>query len=349
MFNKAKQFFKIDLEKLKHSDRLGLFWLDAFMIWLVIQNLLFFGFDWFFKFPFFQNFIAFISEPFYLWYKTKVHPYFANWDLLFIAVFFVEFMFRWIRAIRRSTYDLWWFYPFVHWYDVLGLIPMKGIFKIFRLFRIIGMIIKLQKIGVINIKKMKIYAYYIRFRSILVEEISDNVINNSLNMVQVELAKGIPLTDKIIDDVIKPKEDILIDFLANTINTTVDIVYKQHRTEFKQYLDTKVVEALKENKEIDTLRYLPGIGKVFQQMLDSAVSDVTFNVIDKILLDVASPSSKETIKLLTDGILDTIADHTEKQNITNQLVINMVHESIEIIKLKVLEKEWKNNTNQPKN
>ena len=341
MFKKIKQVFKIDLEKLSSSDRLGLFWLDVFMIWLVIQNLIFFGFDWFFQYPFFQSAIEFISPTFFMWYKLKVHPYFANWDLVFVVIFLIEFLFRWGRAIKQKKYDLWWFYPFIHWYDVFGLIPMKGIFKFFRLFRIIGMIIKLQKIGVIDVRKMKIYAYYKRFRAVLVEEISDNVINNSLTMVQVELSKGIPLSERIIDEVIKNKEDVLIEFLAKTINTTVDIVYKQHREEFRAYLDAKVVEALQENKEIDTLRYLPGLGKVFQKMLDSAVSDVTFNVIDKIALDIASPKSKDTIKQITDNVLDTVVDHTEQQNITNQLIMNMVIESIDIIKERVAEKDWK--------
>lgn len=341
MFEKVKRALKIDLKKFNKSDRLGFFWLDLFMVWLVIQNLLFFGFDWFFKFPFFQTLIELISQPFFLWYKTKVHPYFANWDLLFIAIFFIEFIFRWFRAIRHKMYEAWWFYPFIHWYDVLGLIPMQGIFKVFRLFRIVFMIIKLQKIGIIDIRKMKIYNYYKKLKTILVEEISDNVINNSLTLVQSELSKGVPLTEKIIDEVIKPKEQILADFVANTISITVNLAYKQHRAEFKEYLGSKVVEALQENKEIDKLKYLPGIGKVFQQMLDSAVSNVTFNVIDKIAMDIASPKSKNTIKLIADDFLEAILHQTDKQNsTTNQLIINMIIESIDIVKERVAEKDW---------
>ena len=41
--DKIKLFLKVDTEKFKTSDRIGLFWLDVFMIWLVIQNLIFFG------------------------------------------------------------------------------------------------------------------------------------------------------------------------------------------------------------------------------------------------------------------------------------------------------------------
>ena len=340
--NKIKLFLKTDTQKFKSSDRIGLFWLDVFMVWLVIQNLLFFGFDWSFKIPVFRNVVYTVSPDFYQWYATKVHPNFADWDLIFIAVFFAEFLFRWIRAVKKETYAIWWFYPFVHWYDVLGLVPMKGTFKLLRLFRLFGMVLKLHKIGVIDLTSTRIYKQYEQFRVIFVEEISDLVIAKSLTAVQDELNKGIPFSNKIIDEIISPQRQQIIRVMSNTISQTINTVYEKHRMELKQNLDTKVIQALKENKEIDTLRYVPGLGSIFQKMLDNAVSDVTFNVVDKLILDAAQPDNQKTMENITNDILDSLLEQNKSQNIDNKYIANIFNQILEIIKIEVLKKSYKN-------
>lgn len=340
--DKIKLFLKIDTQKFKSSDRIGLFWLDVFMVWLVIQNLLFFGFDWSFNIPFFRNIIYAISPVFYQWYAVKVHPNFADWDLLFVAVFFTEFLFRWIRAVRFKVYEIWWFYPFIHWYDVLGMVPMKGTFKLFRLFRLVGMVLKLHKIGVIDLTSTKIYKQYERFRAIFVEEVSDLVIAKSLTAVQDELNKGIPFSNKIIDEIILPQKEQLIRTLANTISQTIETVYEKHRIELKNNLDTKVIQALKENKEIDTLRYVPGLGSIFQKMLDNAVSDVTFNVVDKLILDATQQSNQEAIEIITNDVLESLIEQGKSQQLDDKYITKIINQILEVIKIEVLKKDYQN-------
>lgn len=333
------------MQKLKASDRIGLFWLDIFMIWLVIQNLLFFGFDWFFNYSFFQDIVYFISPVFYRWYETKVHPYFSNWDMIFVTIFFAEFLFRWIRATKKYPDEIWWYYPINHWYDVLGMIPMKGTFKFLRLFRLVAMVLKLHKVGAIDIKSTRIYSYFNRFSEVFVEEVSDRVIAKTLTMVQAELSKGIPISEKIIAEVVSPKQEQLVDFISSTISNTTEMVYFKYREQLKENLDTKVIAALQDNREIDALRYIPGVGRVFQRMLDSAVSDVTFNVVDNLILDVTKNESKDLIKSITNDIILAIKKESEDGLIDNQMVINTITEIIEIIKLDVLRKNWKSQSN----
>ena len=52
-------------------------------------------------------------------------------------------------AIRKQTYPRWYFYPFLHWYDLLGCIPI-GSFRMLRLLRLISLTIRLQKMGIID-------------------------------------------------------------------------------------------------------------------------------------------------------------------------------------------------------
>lgn len=340
MFQKFKKFLKIDLTKLKQADRVGIVWLDIFMIWLVIQNLLFYGFNWSFHIKPFNEFYYYIWPAFHNWYATYIEPNFAFYDLLFVAVFFIEFMYRWIRAIVHKKLELWWIFPFTHWYDVIGLIPMAGIFKFFRLFRLISLIYKLQYFGVIDLKATRIYKTYLKATKIIVEEISDRVVVNIIEMTQAELTKGGPLADKIISQVIIPKEDIVVNFLADKISNTVDVVYKQHRLELKSYISTKINKALEENNEVQMLRFLPVVGSTFQKMLDNAVSDITFNTIDKLITEIGNDQNKANIELIVDTVLDAIRPNPEEVESTNHLIIGLVNEVLEVVKEHVAEKEW---------
>ena len=69
---------------------------------------------------------------------AEVHENFALYDLAFIAVFLSEFCIRWVAAIIRQTYMRWYFFPFIHWYDLIGCIPLGGarIFRFLRIFSI---------------------------------------------------------------------------------------------------------------------------------------------------------------------------------------------------------------------
>ena len=44
-------------------------------------------------------------------------------DLPFLTLFLFEFGVRWSLSVRRREYARWYFFPMLHWYDVLGLIP----------------------------------------------------------------------------------------------------------------------------------------------------------------------------------------------------------------------------------
>src|SRR5690606_42147929 len=44
--------------------------------------------------------------------------------LLFVSVYLTEFSIRWLVAIARRTHERWFYFPFVHWYDLLGCIPV---------------------------------------------------------------------------------------------------------------------------------------------------------------------------------------------------------------------------------
>ncbi len=88
-------------------------------------------------------------------------------------------MIRWAVAIARGTYHRWFFYPFVHWYDLLGCIPV-GSFRWLRILRVVSLMFRLQKMGVVDFRDTYIGRSVIKYYRILVEEVSDRVVINVL-------------------------------------------------------------------------------------------------------------------------------------------------------------------------
>ncbi|MEZ5021997.1 MAG: hypothetical protein R2728_01825 [Chitinophagales bacterium] len=78
-------------------------------------------------------------------------PQFLYYDLVFVGIFVLELSVRWTIAIFRNTYAKWFFYPFIHWYDVLGCIPLSS-FRALRLLRVFSMFYRLNRLGIIDMR-----------------------------------------------------------------------------------------------------------------------------------------------------------------------------------------------------
>ena len=113
-----------NLKRLRPNlDGLG-FLIDVGMILLVIANLSLILFDWIYRVEAVQSAMETYTPDFYRFYSDSIHANFFEIDLAFVSVYLTEFVIRWAAAIARQTYHRWFFYPFVHWYDLLGCIPV---------------------------------------------------------------------------------------------------------------------------------------------------------------------------------------------------------------------------------
>ena len=111
---------KVNVENLKRSHQITLFLVDAIMLFLISVNLIWIIFDSLFVSDLFRSLLNGISPTFTSFYASQIHPDFVTYDLMFVAVFITEFVLRWGVAIYQKTYHRWFFYPFVHWYDLVA-------------------------------------------------------------------------------------------------------------------------------------------------------------------------------------------------------------------------------------
>ena len=316
----------------------GLFFaLDFLMLGLVIVNLFWLVFDTFFSSELFQSALTWLSPTFTLFYKENVHPNFIAYDLVFVSIFLTELLVRWVIAVRQKTYHRWFFYPFVHWYDVLGCIPV-GSFRWLRLLRLVSILHRLQKYEIIDFSKSYPYRFAKKYIDVLVEEVSDRVVINVLNGVRDEIKTGNPVVGRVVNEVFLPHKQVVVDWLAGRINSVTDAIYEPRKPEIQQYVDKVVSEAIAKDSKISALDKIPLVGDALTDLIENTVSDIVFNALDALIADVGDKDTDSVIKEMIDMVFEKLTEPSDELNDVGRL---MLLDAIDVIKDEVGVQQWK--------
>ena len=313
--------------------------LDLVMLALILANLALIIFDWMFLNATFQSLLQTYVPGFYTFYNTNIHANFFYIDLVFVSVFIAEILFRWAMAIIRQRYYRWWFYPFIHWYDVLGCIPISS-FRALRVLRIFAVIPKVQRLGIFDLTTTYVYGKYEKYRDALTEEITDRVTVQILEGVQEGVQQGHPVTERIIEDAILPREKALITAFAHRIQEAVASSYAPHRDTLKRYVDARVADAVDNNPEVRRVAQLPGVGRPIHDLLERAISDIVFHIIDDALHDAASIDNDALVAEITEASSEALVRPQFDPRL-NRILREMIVHSLDLIKEQVQIKQWK--------
>jgi len=322
-------------------ETLGLI-VDVVMMVLIIINLTLIIIDWGFASPFVQAQMQAHVPAIYTWYDQTIHQHFIVYDLAFVAVFVVEILVRWGLAIYRQRYHRWFFYPFVHWYDVLGCIPV-GSLRSLRLLRLIAMIPKLQRTGLVDLRETYVYKTFNKYRDAVLEEISDRVTVRIIEGVQEELRTHQEVTDRIGREVLAPQRDALIEAVTHRLQEATAMAYDDQKDDFHNYLNEVIEDAVERNREIGTIAALPGVGRPVATLLENAISDIVFNVVDRMVTDVCSLENDQAITQVTSVSAEALLSPKYDQRL-NHLAQSIVLQSLDVIKDHVAVREWKQRT-----
>jgi hypothetical protein len=312
---------------------------DVVMLVLIVANLFLIIIDWGFESTIVQQQLRTYAPDLHRWYDQTIHQHFLFYDLAFVAVFVVEIGIRWGLAIYRQRYHRWFFYPFVHWYDVLGCIPVSSL-RSLRLLRVIAMVPKMQRIGLIDLRDTYLYRTFEKYRDIVLEEISDRVTVRIIEGLQAEIRGSERVTERIADEVIAPQRDALIEALTHRLQEATAVAYGSQQDDFQAYLDDVIETAVDRNREISTIASLPGIGRPVAGLLERAIQDIVFNVIDQMVADVASLDNDRVIAEVTSISTDALLSPEYDQRL-NHLARSVVLQSLDVVKDHVQIRKWK--------
>jgi hypothetical protein len=329
---------KINWSKFKDERGTTLFLVDLLMVNLVIINLLYILFEWNFTIDFVNAFLKEQVPAFHGWYNTHLHRNFYRYDIYFVLIFIIEFCIRWTFAVYHQKHHKWFFYPFLHWYDVLGCIPL-GQFRFLRVFRVGSMVLRLHKMGVINLRDSYLFGIYQRYSAVIVEEVSDRVVVNVLDGVQEELKHGTPVVSRIILEVIRPQKKVLVEWLSSRITSASEQHYERYQEQLRAYVNRKVANAVRNNSEVRDIASIPLVGSTITGKLEKAVAEITYSVIEGIMLDLSSEENSKVISELADVTMDMMLLQEEDEEL-NRMSVEMINQSIDIIKEQVEVKRW---------
>lgn len=311
--------------------------LDLIMIIVLLINLLWIIIDAIYAMEFVQLFLQ-QQAPIVIRYYQPVHQDFWKYDLIFVAFFVTEIVIQWAIAIYQKTYHRWFFYPFVHWYDVLGSIPVGGL-RWLRVLRIISIVFRLQKLQIIDITKNYVFQIINKYLNVLVEEISDRVVINVLEGVQEEAKSGTPVVSRILDEVIKPQKNLIVEIIATKVQDVTQQTNSNYNSQLNTYIDQKVSRAIELNQDIALLKKVPVVGPTLTNTLEQAVGDVVFKVINGIINDLSAKKNSPKLHEIASNMFDQLIDLDYLTD--NKVVEKMLIDSIDIIKDQVNVQQWK--------
>ncbi len=237
-----------------------------------------------------------------------------------------------------KKYYKWFFYPIIHWYDVLGTVPVGG-FVLLRFLRVFSIVYRLNNLHIIDITNTYIFKKANKYINIIIETISDRVVVNVLNGVQEELKLGTPMADRIIDEIILPNQDMLTNILTEKITKISSQVFENQKNDLEDYIAKKVKMVFKENKDIKKIQKIPVLGYTISTSLQKSINDIIYKVIESIVDDISSDKTDDKIKQIADDVFSSLI--SDAQEDTENLIQNVIIDSIEIIKDQVKVEQWK--------
>lgn len=313
--------------------------IDILMMLLLLSNLTLILFDWIFSVNMVNGMIAQYLPRFYLFYDSHIHQNFESIDLVFVMIFLGEFLLSWILAIVQRSYYKWFFYPILHWYDLAGCIPV-GSFRFLRILRIFSILVRLNNLKVIELSKSYVVIKLKKYYGIIVEEVSDRVVVNILEGVQEEIVEGGHVVDDIIKKVIRPRQDMLVEWISSRIEHAVEQDVLKKKEEISAYVRELISESLSKNEELKTLELVPVMGKKITEAIQKSISDTINDIIEQALLDLASNKNRTLVRETTDVIIRSIEFKDEDRQVS-KVYSDIVIEVIDILKKQVLVQKWK--------
>jgi hypothetical protein len=325
--------FNFSYSKLKSSHEGPWIILDLVMLCLLIINLIWLLFDGLFATQAFKSILVSMSPDIVSAY-APIHDNFILYDLAFIVVFLIEFCVRWVAAVVRKTHMRWYFFPFIHWYDLVGCIPLGGA-RIFRFLRIFSILYRLQKYEIIDLRNTAVYRFITFYYDVFVEELSDRIVVKVLSDAQKDISAGSPLLDDISQQVIASRLPILTQWLSSImVHIGESIEHNDHSESVRNHVQKSVGKAVRSNTQVSSLKLVPVLGRTIEKTLEQSITDIVTQSVINLLKDV-------TPEKIDDFVEHGLGRFSSKDHMLDQEVLLIVNECLELIKLHVSQQRWK--------
>lgn len=276
-------------------------------------------------------------------YRAYIHEPLRTAGEFFTLFLVIELLVRWAIAIKDSHHYRWFFFPFIHWYEVLGCLPQL---RALRLLRAVVIGRRLYQLGYRVLPKSWLGAgkFYL---DVLLEELSDRVILTAIGNVRQQLLDK-QSTKALISQTIKRNqveiEAAIVALLKQSLSPYLDANNgRLQDPAISQALALEVGAAIQEGlaKTPELHRYLrliPIAGTLIESQLSQIGQHVGENVVLSLNKRLLASSS-------LDKVLQEVAHGIVSIDISNpafeSLLITIIEDALTGLEEQVKVQQWK--------
>ncbi|NHC04544.1 preprotein translocase subunit SecA [Acinetobacter sp. 187] len=309
---------------------------DIFMMLIIVINLICISSNAFLM----SHIGAWVFEQLHLshilqFYKTELNPWVIKTENWFIVFLIVELFIRWLIAIVQKHHQRWFFFPFIHWYEILAIHPYL---RFLRLIRAGIIAFRLHELGyhvvpAAMLKQLKFYYH------VVMEELSDRVVISVIDGIKMELDTS-SSHKKIIHDLVDHHREMFATTLVQVLQESLATELKAQQNLIAENVGQVVIKAIEDTPELtQLLRLIPIVGSRIEQQIHSIGQHLGENITHGLMQPLVTGSSTAP-----NAQYQLIAEKLSQINIENrsleQLVESVVYESLESLRKQVAVKQW---------
>jgi hypothetical protein len=259
----------------------------------------------------------------------KLTDHFWILDLPFLILFWIEFVMRWIYALRNKTYARWFFFPIFNWYDVLGLIPV-AVFRPFRLLRAVSMYMRLKRSELSSVGSDIFTRTVLYFSNIITEEVSDRVALRILTEFREEIEDG--THSRIAKSVVEPRkveiETVVVDQIRQTLTDPATI------DRLRSLVQLNLENAVEQSEALHAVPLPNVVLKPAVRTIGEVILDTTLETITGTL---DSAEGEEAVREVAGAVLDDVfygPGLAHLETLVKEITLQVIDHMVDVVQVK---------------
>ncbi len=249
--------------KFSFSQNATLFY-NCVMLLLIMLNVISLFLDRFLVGDLGQAFFAVMHlSDFGLYYLQQTHPLVVSIEAYFTGYLIAELLVRWGYAILHKSHARWFFFPFIHFYEVLAIIPELRFLRLLRA----GLIAYELKKHHIRLWPLKLESSLVFYYHVFMEALTDQIILTALAQIERELSLNATYQSRI-HALIEQHRDQFAKTLGTVLQQELAAALKQQHQDIVKGVGVVVHQAIADTPQIhQILKLMPLVGSRIEQLI----------------------------------------------------------------------------------
>ena len=274
------------------------------------------------------------------WYHDVMHDPLRTVGGFFTLFLIIELLVRWFVAIKNRVYYRWFFFPFIHWYEVLGCFPQLRALRLFRAV-IIGR--RLYQLGyqILPQPWIRRIKFYI---DLVLEELSDRVILTAIDNYRLQMTNK-DMQKSLIESTIGRNRDEIESVLLSLLRSELVPQLQRLRDTsdgsnlLASEMGNAIQDGLANTPELHRLlRLIPIAGGLIESQLQHIGHNIGENVALSLNERLLQPKVLDSLMItIAKGVAHIDTDNTELDNLIAQIIADSLSAFEDQIKIQ----QWK--------